>query len=473
MRVLFATAEFAPHYRVGGLAEASSGLVKALGRKDVEMTVVLPDYGYNHIELADETDWVLDVPPWCGATTARMGVPKELADQGSAAPALILIKQAALIRPHPYVAVETGDGWDDNDLRFMGFSAAVAALSDLLKPTILHLNDWHSAATLGFLNEPPPTVLTVHTLGYQGLCSSSWLARLPKDAWRYSWYEQCNPLVGAIRSADKVIAVSPNYASEIVASDGGFGLHSELERRGTALVGIRNGIDRDVWSPGTDPHLAVRYELPNLIVGKAAARRALLERLHWAGDDEVLLGVVSRLVEQKGMDTIAGLAPFLKGMKAKLIVLGSGQREIAESLQNASQISGGQMKVITDRYDEPLAHQIFAGADLFLMPSRFEPCGLAQMQAMAYGTPTVATSVGGLVDTIVDADQSPEAGTGFLAVSNDQAGFIDAVHRAMRAIRVSSRRRQIQTRSMAIDWSWEQPAQRHVELYESLSCIKR
>ncbi len=456
--VVFATAEIAPLARVGGLAEAASGLVRALQRTDVTVTVVLPDYG--DIELDEVSSWALDLPEWCRPARARRGSAGGFDD-------VILIDRPGLARPHPYVEPSTGEGWPDNDWRFMCFSAGVADVARTLDPDVLHLNDWHTSAALGFLPTPPPTVLTIHTLGYQGICDSSWLTRLPFESWRFAWFDGCNPLLGAIRSADRIIAVSPNYAKEIVEPVGGMGLHEELARRGDALVGIRNGIDVGSWNPRTDPHIPINYGLEEIEGGKQAARLALSEEFGWNISGDVLLGVVSRLVDQKGVDLIAGLAPYLAGMKARMVLLGSGQANLVELVERAASDSKGRIAAVTDRYDEPLAHRIFAGSDLLIMPSRCEPCGLAQMQAMAYGTPAVATRVGGLVDTVIDVDRHRSTGTGFLTETNDLPGLVDATHRAIRSTRLASRRRLVQRRAMEIDWSWDGPADQHIEVYEA------
>ncbi len=457
--VLFATAELAPVARVGGLAEASAGLVKALRAKGTKVTVVLPDYG--GIVLDGETSWPLDVPSWAGPARVRQGVAPGIGE-------LVLIDRPGMARPHPYVEPGSGQGWPDNDHRFLGFSAAVAALVVETKPDVLHLNDWHTAATIGFLATPPPTVLTIHTLGYQGLCQKDWLQRIPFESWRYAWYESCNPLLGAIRSADKIIAVSPNYAKEILSESNGQGLHEELERRGSALVGIRNGIDTEIWDPTRDHCLPEPYDHSNFETGRDRAQVELLGRFGWKSSNNPIMGVVSRLVDQKGIDLLTGLGPYLAHLPARLVILGSGQSDLTQLVEDLVVSYPHHVAAVTDRYDEELAHQIFAGTDLFLMPSRFEPCGLAQMQAMAYGTPPVATSVGGLVDTIVDADDHRATGTGFLTKTLDLAGFVDAVHRAVRAYRVTSRRRGIQRRGMQIDWSWDEPAHEHVEIYRQL-----
>ena len=457
MKVLFASAELAPLARVGGLAEATSGLVRALRQTDTEILPVLPDYV--GIELDNEQSWEIPMPAWAGPARARRG---NHPDAGE----IILVDFPGIARPHPYVDPVTSEPWPDNESRFITFSAAVAELTQQLDPDVLHLNDWHTASTLGFLPNPPPTVLTIHTLGYQGVTDASWLGRWPIESWKFAWYDVANPLVGAIRSADAIVAVSPNYAAEILRPETGMGMHDELGRRGDALIGIRNGIDVSVWNPAIDQTIPATYDYSNVRDGKAAARKALLDRAGWEDDRSLLISVVSRLVDQKGMDLIVDLAPFLRGIGARVFLLGSGTPQITADIRAAADAHPDVLIAETDSYDEPLAHLLFAGADVFAMPSRFEPCGLAQMQAMAYGTPTIATAVGGLVDTIVDIDADRKRGTGFLTVTNDLAGLVDATHRAARSISSPQRRRAMQKRGMTTDWSWSTPAQQHIELYE-------
>ncbi len=464
MQVLFATAEMAPVARVGGMGLATAGLVKQLRADGVDVTVVLPDYG--DAELADETSWDLDVPAWCGPTRARRG--RLVIDGGLDEHEIVLVDRAGLARPHPYVDPTTGTAWPDNDWRFIGFGAAVAALTRQLEPDVLHLNDWHTAAAVGFLPAPPPIVLTIHTLGYQGVTSADWLQRFEVEPWRFVWYDVANPLVGAIRAADRIIAVSPNYAREILTEEQGMGMHHELAARGEAVVGILNGIDTAEWNPRLDPVLPTTYGETDIDTGRAAARAALFERAEWHDDGGPLLGVVTRLVDQKGVDRILGLAPYLESMGARLVILGSGTPDLTDWVRHEAAARPDRIWAETSRYDEPLAHLIFAGTDLFLMPSRFEPCGLAQMQAMAYGTFPVATPVGGLVDTIVDVDADPRRGTGILCHTADTAGLVDGVHRGIRALRVASRRRAMQKRGMTHDWSWSAPAAEHVRVYQSV-----
>ncbi len=452
MTVLFASAEMAPVARVGGLGEAVSGLVRALRAGGVPLDVVLPDYG--DADMKVERSLTLDVPAWASPAVARRGVHESVGE-------LWLVSVPEMARPHPYVD-EEGEPWPDNEARFMAFAAAVAALADEVDPEVLHLNDWHTAASVVFTKKPVPTILTIHTLGYQGVMEASWLKRLPRNAEDFEWYGGTNPLAGAIRLADIVSTVSPNYAAEILTEEAGMGLHEYLGARGTDLVGIRNGIDAEEWNPATDRAIAARYSVKDM-AGKAACREALLAEAGWAGVREPVIGVVSRLVHQKGIDLLAEAADYLASFPARLVVLGSGEPELAARMRSIADDDPGRVW-FTDGYDVGLAHRIFAGADLLAMPSRFEPCGLAQMQAMAYGTIPVVTPVGGLVDTVLDADAS-RRGTGFVAKSVTTSAFVDALHRAVRAHRNGRRRDGIRRRGMQIDWSWQGPARHYRDLY--------
>jgi starch synthase len=269
---------------------------------------------------------------------------------------------------------------------------------------------------------------------------------------------------GGIRLADVVIAVSPTYAAEIRLEETGFGLHEHLVNLGDRLIGIRNGIDTSLWNPATDPHISHGYDSQNLD-GKAICRADLLDTIGWEDSGIPIVGIVSRLVEQKGIDFALDAARFSDTMPFRMVILGSGDRWISDHATGMAS-DHPEMMWFIDGYDVHLAHRIFAGSDLMLMPSRFEPCGLSQMQAMEYGTIPVVTAVGGLLDTVVDADRDRNLGTGFVSESVDAAGTVDALHRAVRAWKHPRRRRAIQSRGMEADWSWKEPAHHHLDAYE-------
>jgi len=454
MNILFATAELRPLVSAGGLGEASAGLVAALRESGVNVTVALPDYFA--WELADETEYELDVPEWAAPATVRVG---RHVDAGM----LALVNVPGIERPDPYVD-ESGLGWTDNTERFAAFGAAIAMLPSVIDIDVVHLNDWHTAFAPAFLPDSVPTLLTIHNLGHQGGADHTWLDRLPTRRDSYAWGDGTNPLAGAIQTVYRVSTVSPNYAEEILTPADGMGLHLRFAERNADLIGIRNGIDVRSWDPATDAYSA--NFTAETLEGKKQARAELLENVGWEDTGDPLIIMITRLVEQKGVDLAFEAAQYLQGMKARMIVLGSGDLRLADWARWLQQQEPERFWFM-DGYDVPLSHQMFAGADLLLMPSRFEPCGLAQMQAMAYGTLPVVTAVGGLVDTVIDADASPD-GNGFVAATNDETGIVDVLHRALRAVRHAGRKKSLQRRGMTADWSWTEPAQHYIQVYRDL-----
>jgi starch synthase len=460
MRVVFATAELSPVATVGGLAAAAAGLVAELRRQGVEVDLVMPDYG--DVALVDQRTTRLAVPDWVGSATVRAG-------RHPVAGQLHLVSVPGMARPHPYLQPD-GEGWPDNDERFFRFARAVAAFVERDRPDVLHLNDWHAGAALATLDDPPPTVLSIHNLAYQGTADASWLDLIGPRASHYEWWGGTNPLSGAVALADRIVAVSPHYAAEIVTPEGGFGLDEALRHRGDDLIGILNGIDTDVWDPAADPLIAAPFSAAS-IDARSVNRAALHERVGFPDDGVVLGTVVTRLTHQKGIDLVASLVPLLAQIPMRLAVLGSGDAGLADHL-HALATDHPDAFVFVEGYDEALSHLMFAGADLYLMPSRFEPCGLTQMQAMRYGAVPVVTAVGGLVDTVTDADLH-RGGTGFVAGRTSSEDLIAALFRAQRRLRDKRRRAAIQKRIMAIDWSWREPGRKYIEIYRSLAPLSR
>lgn len=453
-RLLFATAELTPLVSAGGLAEAAAGLSGALGALGVDITTALPDYHRFHLE--DERVVDLTLPEWAMPASARIGNHPFLGT-------LALIDVPGIERDDPYVDSE-GQGWPDNDIRFAAFSAAIAELATVMQADLVHLNDWHTSLVPPFLDPSIASVLTIHNLGHQGQADAAWLARLPTMADDYAWGSGANLLAGAIRGVDAVTTVSQTYAGEILEEADGMGLDVRLRERSSGLVGIRNGIDVRTWDPAIDSH-APNFSFENMD-GKADARAQLLDHVGWEPTSEPLIVMVTRLVEQKGVDLAFEAARFLGGMRARMIVLGSGERRLADWGRWLHGENPDRFW-FHDGYDRALSHLLFAGGDLLLMPSRFEPCGLAQMQAMAYGTLPIVTGVGGLADTVKDVDAVAD-GNGIVAATLDESGVVDAIHRALRAHRHASRRKAIRRRGMTTDWSWSAPAQQYVDLYRSV-----
>ena len=456
MRVVFATAELSPVATVGGLAAAAAGLGAELRRLGVDLDLVMPDY--EHVILVDETTFALEVPDWVGSATVRTGHHPSVGR-------LHLVSVPGMARPHPYLQVN-GEGWHDNSERFFRFARAVAAYVERDPPDVVHLNDWHTGSVLAALVDPPPTVVSIHNLAYQGLSDASWLDRIGPRSAHYEWWGGVNPLSGVIALADRIVAVSPHYATEMVTPEGGFGLDEPLRNRADDLVGILNGIDTDVWNPADDQLISAPFDISTLDA-RRQNRTALLDRLGFPDDDTLVATVVTRLTHQKGMDLLAPLVPLLSQIPMRLAILGSGEAGLAAHLHELAASHPDSLAFI-EGYDEALSHLMFAGADLYMMPSRFEPCGLTQMQAMRYGAIPVVTAVGGLVDTVVDVDHH-RAGTGFVAPRATSIDLLATLFRAERRVRDRRRRAAIQKRIMAIDWSWRKPARDYLALYDELA----
>lgn len=458
-RVLFATTEFAPLVKVGGLSEASAGLTGVLRSMGATVEVVMPDYGL--IELRDEIEQPLDhLPSWSPPVVARRGWTAN-SEQ------ITLLSFPGSKRSHPYVDPATGEGWDNNSHYFMIVAAALAQLAVVRVPDVVHCNDWHTAVAIGRLPAGMASVLTVHNLSHQGTADPAWAAHIGVHGPAFVEKGEFNALAGGISLADRVVMVSESYAAEAIQEETGFGLHKRLVARGSDLIGIRNGIDLGLWDPSSDPLLPYNYDQRDL-TGKELCRKELLSLTELTEDKGPVLGVVARLDHQKGIDLALSLAPFLENLRARLVIIGSGSTELARLTRSAQARFPDRVHVF-DGYDERLAHLVVAGSDMLLVPSRFEPCGLTQMQAMTCGTIPVVTDVGGLRDTVLDTDRYQRAGTGYVADSATSLSLLDAVHRATRGWSNARRRSAIQRRGMTADWSWAAPARRHMQLYEELT----
>lgn len=474
--ILFATAEFGPWIKVGGLGEASAGLVNALNSMGAEVSVVMPDYGL--IELDEFERTVLDgLPAWCPEVTVRRGwLPPASAGDPEREVEVTLIDFLGAHRSHPYVDPTTGEGWGDSNWFFLTFSAAVGALAARNQPDVVHLNDWHTGAATLHLPASIPTVLTVHNLAHQGTDHIDWLGwaattgdptverRSVADAFVH--HDAYSPLAGAVSTADRVVMVSESYCEEARSDEGGFGLHHRLLARGADLSGFRNGIDLGLWNPADDPHLPANFSADDLS-GKAVCRSRLLREAGLDDDRGPLIGMVARLVHQKGIDLALDVVPFLDSLSATMVLIGSGSPALAARAREVAAAFPDRFAFAD--YDDALSHLVVAGSDLLLMPSRFEPCGLTQLQAMTCGTIPVVTAVGGLRDTVVDTDTSPRRGTGFVADKPASLDLLNALHRAARGWANARRRAAVQRRGMTADWSWTKPARHYLGLYRELA----
>lgn len=480
-RILFATPEIAPWVKTGGLGDVSAALPAALAQAGLDVRVLVPAYPAL-LEAFPERETIARVAQPGGrlapATLSHVALRPGLA--------LLLLECPAYYERHggPYQD-RTGHDWIDNALRFGLLSKVAALLASSgtpldWRPDVLHCNDWQTALAPAYLRyrlEPAArSVTTIHNLAFQGLFPATLLETLdlPAEAMAIDGVEfhgQISFLKAGLQHADRITTVSPTYAREICGSGHGFGLDGLLrhrrDRRATDLRGILNGIDTDAWNPATDHRIAANYDAASL-TAKASNRTALAERLALDLDaDTPLLGMVGRMTHQKGVDLVLAAVPALLEHGARLAVLGAGDAAMEQAWRELAAAHPGRIGVQL-RFDESLAHLIEAGADIFLMPSRFEPCGLNQMYSLAYGTPPVVRATGGLADTVVDCDaHSRAAGTanGFRFAEATVPQLLDATLRAIDAWRDPPLWRELQRNGMSRDWGWATAARHYVALY--------
>ncbi len=482
MRVLEVASEAVPFAKTGGLADVVGALPGALSRLGCDVTLVLPAYRrvFEQGLPIEPTGIEFEVPIGGRRPLARVlrcPVP------GSSATALLVANDEFFDRPSLYGGA---NDYPDNAERFIFFSRAATELACRQSAPfdIIHCHDWQTGLVPAYqkiLYRDWPavanarTVMTIHNLAYQGLFWH-WDMLLTGLDWKYfNWqqmefHEQLNLLKTGIVFADAVSTVSPTYAREIQTPEGGCGLEGLLAARAGVLTGIVNGIDTVAWNPATDPHIPRPFTAADVEEGKYAARVALAARLgHPAPDDRPLVAFVGRLVEQKGVNLVLELLSRLAGTgRAHFMVLGTGDPAAEESLQRAAASFPGTVDVVT-HFDEGLAHLVQAAADIVLVPSRFEPCGLTQLYAQRYGAVPVVRATGGLLDTVIDA--TPEAindgsATGFVFGPAEAGALVQAVERALDLHANRDRWQQLVRQVMARDWSWDSSGRAYLRVFE-------
>jgi len=473
LRALSVTSELFPFVKTGGLADVAGALPAALAPEGVAVRTLVPGYpGVMHaLRAADVAHAFADL----GGGPARL-----LAAQVLGLDLLVLDAPHLFDRPgNPYLGPD-GSEWPDNALRFAALARVAAAIGQGLLPSYLpdlvHAHDWQTGLAPAFLHyggtPRPATVMTVHNLAFQGQFPATLLAALGLPAHAFTvdgveYYGQIGFLKAGLALADRITTVSPTYAAEIRTPEFGMGLDGLLRRRAGVLSGILNGIDLDVWNPATDPYLASNYSAAR-IAARAANKAALQRQLGLAPRPEaLLLGVVSRLTWQKGIDLLHDTLPAIAGAGAQLALLGSGERALEAGFTAATRQFTGSVGVEIG-YDEALAHLIQGGADALLVPSRFEPCGLTQLCALRYGAVPVVARVGGLADTVVDTNAmalAAGAGTGVLFAPPTREMLEAALGRAAALWRDQATWRHVQDRGMATDVGWARPARQYADLF--------
>lgn len=476
MKIVHAASEFFPYLKTGGLADAVSSLAGTLADRGHEVSVFLPGYrtALEHKDAA--------------GAEKRLSLKIEMGDQFLSGDVRVfsprknlkvylICREEFFDRRAPY-----GNGerdYEDNSDRFLFFCKGVIETLRLadIQADVVHCHDWQAALLPLLLRETErrhgvtlalKTLFTIHNIAYQGLFPRSVFVRtnLPEEINNMDgleYYEQINFLKGGILFADRVTTVSPRYAKEIQTPEFGCGLDGVVQTRADDIVGLLNGVDTAVWSPGIDALLPARYTAKD-IAGKKVCRAALLKK---AGFDEKysgpVFGMVCRFAEQKGLDLLLANKAFFQTQECRLIILGSGDKRYETAV--AAMAAEAPKKIyLCAKHDEAMSHLIEAGSDFFVMPSLFEPCGLNQMYSQLYGTVPIVSRVGGLADTVTDADEKPAAGTGLMCEPTDES-LRDALGRALKLFADQPRMSAVQQRGMARDFSWNVAAEGYENLY--------
>jgi starch synthase len=473
MKVLAVTSEIYPLIKTGGLADVAGALPLALAREGIRVRSLVP--GYPSVLGA------LDKARPVHSFADLHGGPARLLEASAGKLELFVIDAAHLYERegNPYVD-GMGLDWHDNALRFGALAKVGAAIGQGLlrafEPSIVHVHDWQAGLTPAYLRGGVGTVITVHNLAFQGLFPSTLrdALELPAEVMTMEGVEfhgQIGFLKAGLFFADAITTVSPTYATEICTPENGMGLDGLLRARIHALTGICNGIDTNVWNPRKDTHLPARFGLEELDL-KAANKAALRERLGLAPrPDAPLFGVISRLTEQKGIDLIVAVLRDLVSRGAQFALLGSGDQRLEAELAQAASLHKGSVAVHIG-YDEALAHLIQAGSDALLVPSRFEPCGLTQLAALRYGTLPIVSRVGGLADTVIDANEAALAAgvpTGFQFTPATEAALLRTLDRVLALWQSKKIWRRIQQNAMRSKVGWGPPAHLYAALFKAVA----
>ncbi len=469
MDIVFVSAELSPYSKVGGLGDVAGSLPRALAARGHRVSVLTPNYpttGGPHPRL--RSSWVElfgehhEISLLQGPTDTNFQI--------------VFVDNPAFHRKGVY-----GDqfgGFGDNHLRYvMLIIGALEWATSFSERPLFHVNDWHTAMLPLYLKswiqprgvlKHSPVVLGLHNMQHQGQTSPDAFGGLNLGSawWPLTEFDGAlNPLKAGIVTADALVTVSPTYRDEILR-DQGFGLEGVLRSRADRLSGILNGIDIDDWNPARDPHLPARYSVDKL-AGKAVCKAELQAELGLPVRPEVpMFGLVSRLVYQKGIDLVQAIAPWLLSQDVQLVMLGSGEQRLERFFQEAEQRWPQKARGWVG-FSERMAHRIEAGADIYLMPSRFEPCGLNQMYSMRYGTVPVVHQTGGLADTVVTMDPGHDRGTGWAFSPLTTDAFIQSIRYALDTYRDHPVPwRQLQRNGMKQDFSWNKAAAEYESVYE-------
>jgi len=475
MRILIASSEAVPYAKTGGLADVAGALLQEYRRKRLKASLILPLYESirNNFKLH----------PTGRSFSLRLG-DNTLAgniwtSDRAATPAAYFIECDSLYARKELYGTPAGD-YLDNALRFAFYSRAVLETCAVMgiKPDIIHCNDWQTGLVPVFLRDfyrsstqfkDTATLFTIHNLGYQGLFSADELPAtgLGTDYFtpeKIEFYGMVNFMKAGLVYSDILSTVSRTYAAEILEKENGFGLDGVLRARRDDLYGIPNGIDYGEWDPSVDKLVPFKYGPGNAGAGKARCKKILAAQTGLADTQAPLFGIVGRLSSQKGMDLIVDSLEELLSLGLNIIVLGRGEAYYHRLLEDAAKRHPGKLYVKVG-FEEPLARLIYAASDFFLMPSRYEPCGLGQLIALKYGSIPVVRKTGGLADTVVDYDHLQSTGTGFLFTDYIRSSLASAVKRALCVFSDRKKTGGLRLDAMKADFSWNRSADEYLDLY--------
>ncbi len=476
MKVAFVASEGVPFSKTGGLADVVGALPKALAALGHEVEVILPRYRVTAAGPAVPHAQSLTLPLGIGYKFAAVQ------DGGRAHQVQAYLVDCAAYFDREGIYQQNGADFPDNALRFAAFSMAALEFlkRDIAPPDIIHCHDWETSLVPIYLRNlyvgdkffgATSVVLTIHNMGYQGIFPPHLLPQIGLHAGLFTidgleYYGNLNLLKGGIIFSDFITTVSRKYAEEIQTPEFGYGLEGVVRAHSARLKGILNGVDYEEWDPATDKLLAAHYS-PADLKGKAACKKALLQKMGVAAPAPArpVIGIISRFASQKGFDLIAAIAEQLAALDAYIVVLGSGEQKFEDLFRDMA-LKHPDKVLVKIAYDNALAHQIEAGSDMFLMPSRYEPCGLNQIYSLKYGAVPVVRATGGLDDTIEPFDG--KAGTGFKFDEYSPQALLGAIQAALDAYKTGNAWRSLMLNGMKKDFSWAASARAYAEIYESL-----
>jgi starch synthase len=474
LRILFAASEGLPFSKTGGLADVIEALPKALVAQGHELAVVLPRY------RGIKTSMVV-MPSMTIPLGGRLRFPSVADGTMLNGVRYFFVDDPGFFDRDGIYGGSAGD-FPDNAERYSEFCRATIEIAKHVWPAdVIHCHDWQTGLVPVFLRslyaadplvKDIPVIFTIHNLGYQGQFPAAVLDRagIPPEVYNpagLEYYGDVNLLKGGLVYSDYLTTVSKKYAEEIQTAEFGYGLDGVVRSRRDHVVGILNGVDYSVWNPEKDKLIAATYSAKDL-TGKHACKKDLLEIFGLSPEHETrpVLGIVSRFADQKGFDLIAAVAKELMQEDIILIVLGTGERRYEELFETLANEFPGRVGVRI-AYDNELAHKIEAGADMFLMPSRYEPCGLNQIYSLKYGTVPIVRATGGLDDTVESFDVEHGTGTGFKFEFYTGAALLDAIHLALHHFADERIWKRIQLNGMSKDFSWKRPASEYAKLYKT------